>query len=45
MKLSFLQSVDRMSLQADAGVVFLQFLSRETFLCFLFIFGVRKIGN
>ena len=43
-KLSFLES-DRMCLQADAGVVFLQFLSRETFFCFLFTFGVRKIGT
>ena len=42
---SFMESADRMGLQADAGVVSLKFLSREIFFRFLFTFGVCKIAN
>ena len=45
MEESFLGSFDRMGLQANAGVVFLQFLSRETFFRILFTFGVHKIAD
>ena len=44
-ELSFLESVDKIDLQSDAGVVFLQFLSRDTLFCFLFTFGVRNIAD
>ena len=45
-ELSFLEPADRIGLQADAGVVFSQFLSsRETFFRFLFTVGVREIAN
>jgi hypothetical protein len=39
-----LKSADRMGLQAHVGVVFSQFLSRETFFRFPFTFGVREIA-
>ena len=44
-ELSSLECGIRICLQADAGVVFLQFPSRETFFCFWFTFGVPKILN
>ena len=40
----FMESTDIIGLQADARVVFSHFLSRETFFCFPFTFGVSDIA-